>query len=977
MKNLHLGFPVFFLSLHAIGVVHGQTASLHGRVTDESGAIVPRAVVTVISDRAAAESTTADGFGSYSFLNLRPGDYRVRASAPDLSQREPSAIVLKPGDQALDLVLHVTARTQRITVEADTGPALGTDQASNANSVVLTGADLDALSDDPDDLQADLQALAGPSAGPNGGSIYVDGFSGGDLPAKNAIREIRINQNPFSPEYDKLGYGRIEVFTKPGSDKYHATVGYNLGTEVWNSRNPYAAEKAPFLLNEFEGGGGGPLGKRASFTVDAQRNMVDNGSISNGVALDPQNLAVSAFNTVVTSPQRFTKVSPRVDYALSDNHTLTARYGVTHADIRDAGIGGFDLASRGYHSWYDIETAQVAETAVAGTIVNDIRFQYYRNSYHTEADSPGPQIQVLGAFNGGGAPASKSFDTQNNFEFQNYTSALRGAHSLRLGVRMREQGDDNLSRQNFLGTFTFGGGDLEPVLNAANQPVLDGSGQTLLAPIGSIERYRRTLLGLSSALGGGATQFSITAGAPELSLHQVDVGVFAGDEWRARPNLTLSFGIRYEAQTNLHDWRDLAPRLGLAWAPKSGKSGGRPKTVVRVGFGMFYDRFALANTLAATRFNGVNQQQYVIANPDFFPNVPSLLSMGVAAAPQSIEQISSTLRAPYLMQSAITIERQLPANTTIAATYTNAHGLHLFRSDDINAPLPGTYNAAVPGSGVFPLSGKGPVLLMESSGLYNQNQFIANVNTKVKPAVSLFGFYVLNHALSNTDGIGTSPANPYNSSGEYGPASTDVRHRVTAGGSVALRWSVRVSPYLVAQSGAPFDITAGDDLYGTTLFNSRPGFANNPLKSGLIETSYGLLDPQPDATETLVPRNYGRAPALISVNLRIGKAFGFGPSKENAAKAAQGGSGPAPLGPVTNQGLRGLLGSPSAGRRYNLSVSMSIRNLLNHTNPGPIVGDITSPLFGRSNQIAGAPNGEGFFETANNRRLEMQIRLTF
>ncbi len=266
---------------------------------------------------------------------------------------------------------------------------------------------------------------------------------------------------------------------------------------------------------------------------------------------------------------------------------------------------------------------------------------------------------------------------------------------------------------------------------------------------------------------------------------------------------------------------------------------------------------------------------------------------------------------------------------------------------------------------------------MESSGLYNQNQFIVNVNTKVKPAVSLFGFYVLNRALSNTDGIGTSPPNPYNFSGEYGPASTDVRHHITAGGSIALRWSVRVSPYLVAQSGAPFDITTGSDLYGTTLFNSRPGFANNPLKPGLIATSYGLLDPDPDAAETLVPRNYGRGPALIAVNLRVGKAFGFGPLKESAAKPAQGSPGPAPLGPMTKQGLRGLLGSPSTARRYNLSVSMSIRNLLNHNNPGPIVGDITSPLFGRSNQIAGAPNGEGFFETANNRRLELQIRLTF
>jgi hypothetical protein len=965
-----------FLVLHAIGVLHAQTASLHGRVTDESGAVVPHAEVSLTADHNQAIHTTADGLGTYSCTNLSPGTYQVQASAPDLGQREPLAIVLKPGDQAADLVLQVVARAQKITVGEASTPTLSTDQASNANSLVLRGSDLDALSDDSDDLQADLQALAGPSAGPNGGSIFVDGFSGADLPAKNAIREIRINQNPFSPEYDKLGYGRIEIFTKPGSDKYHATADYNLGTRIWNSRNPYASEKAPFLLNEFEGGGGGPLGKRASFTVDAQRNMVDNGSISNGVTLSPQTLTPAAFNTVVTSPGRFTKVSPRVDFALSGNHTLTVRYGVTQAGIHDAGIGGFDLPSRGFHSWYNIETVQVAETAVAGTAVNDIRFQYYRNSYHTQADSPGAQIQVLGAFNGGGAPASESFDTQNNFEFQNYASVLRGAHSWHFGVRLREQADDNLSRANFLGTFLFGGGDLEPVLDAANQPLLDGSGQPLLAPISAIERYRRTLLGLSRALGGGATQFSISAGNPELTVRQVDVGVFGGDEWRVRPNLTLSYGVRYEAQTNLHDWRDIAPRLAAAWAPKSGK-GPRPRTVVRAGFGMFYDRFALGNTLAATRFNGVNQQQYVVDNPDFFPDVPAPSSLGVTAAPRSVERISPTLRAPYLMQSAVTAERQLPKNTTVAVTYTNAHALHLFRSDDINAPLPGTYNAAVPGSGVFPLRGNGPVLLMESSGLYNQNQLIVNGNIKPNPALSLFAFYVLNRAESNTDGIGTSPANPYNFSGEYGPASTDVRHRVTAGGSLALRWSVRVSPYLVAQTGAPFNITSGSDLYGTTLFNSRPAFASDPLKPGLIETSYGLLDPQPDSTEALVPRNYGRGPMLITANLRIGKAIGFGARKEGAAKPAQTGSGPAPLGPMSNQGLRGLLGSPSTEHRYNLSISMSIRNLLNHTNPGPIVGDITSPLFGRSNQIAGAPNAEGFLETANNRRLEMQIRLTF
>ena len=201
------------------------------------------------------------------------------------------------------------------------------------------------------------------------------------------------------------------------------------------------------------------------------------------------------------------------------------------------------------------------------------------------------------------------------------------------------------------------------------------------------------------------------------------------------------------------------------------------------------------------------------------------------------------------MQSAASIERQLPHNTTIAVTYTNSHGVHMLRSADINAPLPGTYQPNVPGSGVFPLGAPGPVFLMESSGLYNQNQLITNVNSRLNQNISLFGFYIFNHARSNTDGLGTFPANPYNFAGEYGPASTDIHHRLFIGGSVNTKWNVRLSPFVVVQSGPPFDITAGRDLYGTTLFNGRPGIATDPNKPGVIQTPYGLLDPNPTPDE--------------------------------------------------------------------------------------------------------------------------------
>ena len=114
--------------------------------------------------------------------------------------------------------------------------------------------------------------------------------------------------------------------------------------------------------------------------------------------------------------------------------------------------------------------------------------------------------------------------------------------------------------------------------------------------------------------------------------------------------------------------------------------------------------------------------------------------------------------------------------------------------------------------------------------------------------------------MSNTDGVTTFPANPYSFAGEYGPAATDIRNRVTAGGSINFRWGVRISPFVVVQSGMPFDITTGNDPYGTTIFNARPGIATDPNKPGVIQTAYGLLDPNPTAGERIVSRNSGRGP---------------------------------------------------------------------------------------------------------------------
>ncbi|PYU27872.1 MAG: hypothetical protein DMG32_04740 [Acidobacteria bacterium] len=979
------------LASYASGLLWAQSGevSLRGQVTDPSGAVVPGVPVTlIVPDGAAQEAQTDESEGRYVFRDLPPGAYTLRIRVAGFADFEKTGIAIARGrTQVQDVRLVVVMEKQEVTVREDDPTKISISSANNASALVLSGADdLESLSDDPTDLQADLQALAGPSAGPGGGSIFVNGFSGGNLPSKDSIREIRINQNPFSPEYDKLGYGRIEIFTKPGTERYHGTVDYNVGSDIWNSRNPYGSQKAPFLLRELEGGVGGPLAKHASFTVNFQRNSVDNGAIANGVMLDPATLAITPFNTILKTPGRFLRINPRVDYQLNNNNTLIVSYEVTNSNAKDAGIGGYDVISRGYHSHYLDQTLQMTETAVLGRNVNETRFQYFRTANQMTPNDFSPEIQVLGSFRGGGSQIGQSTDTQNNFELQNYTSMIRSAHTWRFGFRLRAQAEDSVARQNFNGTFTFGGG-LAPALDANNQPALDASGQPLLTQITSIERYRRTLLfqqlGFSPAqilaLGGGARQFSINTGIPQLSARQMDVGVFAGDEWKVRPNVTLNLGFRYETQTNIHDWRDFAPRIAVAWAPGGGAQNLRAKTVLRAGVGTFYDRFPLADTILARRYDGSVQHQYVVTNPTFYPNVPSPAKLA-AQAYDSIQEVSARMRGPYVIQSALSLERQLPANTALAITYTYSHGVHLFRSEDINAPLPGTFNPNAQSSAVFPLGFPGPVLLMESSGIYNQNQLIANINTRVNQGVSLFGFYVLNHAMSNTDGIGTFPANPYNPTGEYGPASTDVRHRVTVGGSINMTWNVRISPFVIVQSGAPFDITAGDDLYGTTLFNARPGIATDPGAAGVIQTRYGLLDPNPSPGEQIIGRNSGRAPSQFRVNLRLSKAIGFG--TEHGSTIAQGPSGGQSRGGATaeqasGRGLGGIIGNPKTVHRYNLIFSVSAQNILNHNNPGPINGDITSPLFGRSNQIAGGPNGEGFFETANNRRLEMQMRFTF
>src|SRR5579872_3897213 len=177
------------------------------------------------------------------FNSLR--EYQLEASAPGFQTFGPITIRILPGKTTKhDIRLELGLVSQEVRVSESSIP--DSEPENNASAITLRGSNLESLSDDPEDLTDDLNALAGPAAGPDGGELYVDGFSGGKLPPKSSIREVRLNQNPFSAEYDRIGFGRIEILTKPGTDKFRGNVRFNESDSEFNSRNPFASNKPHF-----------------------------------------------------------------------------------------------------------------------------------------------------------------------------------------------------------------------------------------------------------------------------------------------------------------------------------------------------------------------------------------------------------------------------------------------------------------------------------------------------------------------------------------------------------------------------------------------------------------------------------------------------------------------------------------------------------------------------------------------------------
>jgi hypothetical protein len=766
--------------------------SLRGVVTDPSGAVVPDASVQLRgpSDRRVRTKQT----GEYTFPALQAGTYEVRVTAKGFATLVRRGLAI---DRAATFDARLILRGEKQTVQVDDEAGMvGVEPEANGGVLLMRGRQIAALSDDPDELAVQLQALAGPAPGPDGGQMFVDGFSGASLPPKSSIREIRINANPFSPEYDRPGFSRVEVFTKPGSEAFHAQAFTQFNDRALNSRNPLLAQPTmpPYRVRFYGIDLGGPVRRgRASFTLSAEHRRIGENALIQ--ATTPE----GRISICVAAPQGRTSITPRFDLTAGRRHNLSLRYQDIRSNYENQGVGDYNLPSRAYHERQFERVVQISETAtISPRAMHETRLQFLKTETRYQPGESGPAIEVLGAFGSGGAPVGESRSETAGWEVTQLSTLTRAGHTWKWGGRARYSTTEDDSRNNFAGTFLFY----------------------------NLDQYRA----------GQPAQFLMNRGAVEQRVTQFDFGIFATHDWRMQPNVTLSLGVRYEAQTNLGGRRDWAPRVGIAWRLNA-------KTVVRAGSGIFYERLAPLLTLNSRRYDGITQQSFVVRTPAFYPDIPPL-----DAGPQVLRPIFDGIAAPRLFQASIAIERQIDRASRVSLAWIASRGRRLLNTRNVNTPI----------GGLYPFDDSSQRLLTESAGMSSIQQLIANASlTSGKSMV--FGYYALSYGKDNNEGL---PADPYDLRAEWGPSSyAGVRHRLAFGGTLPLPLRISVSPFAAVNSGVPYNITTGLDPMGTGYPTARP---------------LGL------------GRNSAVGPANANLGLRVSRTWAFGGEASTSSRGGHG-----------------------------------------------------------------------------------------
>ncbi|MBI4460149.1 MAG: TonB-dependent receptor, partial [Acidobacteria bacterium] len=760
----------------------GQS-ELKGRVLDATGASIPNASVTAYSAEQVVAQTQTRNSGDFS-LSLPPGSYRLEIRSLNFETYS-EAVEVKTGMPPLVVTLHIAPVQQSLEV-AEEPYTLALEEDRNPGVLVLDEEFLENLPDDETELAEILRELAGPASGGGGEAEFiVDGLSSENLPPKDQILEVRINNSPFGAEYARPGRNRIQIVTRPGTGQLRGNIGFGFRDESLNARQALADVKPPYQQRNLRANVSGPLlQNQLSFSLFAMRS--DRETSDTVQAILPGGL----FSESVVIPSENRRYDARLQYRVSEKNTLDFRTEFGSGRRQNQGIGGFTLPERASESESREWEFRTQETAVlSSNLLNNAQFEFSRNSSSAQPLTVARAVNVLDAFRAGGDPNFNERKT-HSYQFNNTLSYTRTNLTMKGGLQANYRQYATRSEDNFRGTFVFP--DVDAFLAA--RPIT----------------------------------FSMNTGNPRLDFNQLELALFLQNDWRATQKLQFSFGVRYAAQTNIGDANNFAPRASFAYALNRG-------TVLRGGLGLFPQPLSAGTVESLLRLDGTRQLQTVIR----FPSYPDpFVGRGEQVLlPPSVRTSAPDLALPYTANSSLSLEKRLPHGMTLSTTYEFVRGIHLYRSRNVNAPLPGEL--------LRPDPSRGNIELLESTGFSTYHALHVQFNRRAG-AFFFFGNYTLSFNHNDTEGAFSLPANNYDLRSEWGRASSDQRHQLTTGLSTRLPWNLNSNLRMRANSGQPFNITTGFDDNNDTVTNDRPPG---------------------------VPRNSGQGPGLFDVSLNLTKTI--------------------------------------------------------------------------------------------------------
>jgi hypothetical protein len=858
--------------------------TLAGTVRDSTAALIPDATLALNG-----RIQHSGGDGRYQFACVSDGSHHLTVTASGFEQRTLNITLPRAG--ALDVVLKPQA--VEAEVQVDGSDAASAPSATSAGpSQTLSGTSLQSLADDPDDLLRELQQLAALAGGnPQNTTIAVDGFQDATaLPPKGSIAYIKVNPDLFSAEYREPPFegGRVEVYTKPGQKVYHGALFLTNGSPWENARDPFSTAKAALGKQRYGFELTGPVRKVGSdFALTLEHRSIDNFAVVNAVTLNSAGATVPVLANVAT-PQRLWLGTVRLDWQLGAKNTALLSYSANVNHLVNQGVGGTALAETGYDTEkyeHVIRTSDI--TLISAHVMHEARVSFSWNGYNDLPASTAPQVQVAGAFTGGGSALGAKQVHRFNVEFDDDAIITTRNHTLKLGGQMFVYDEHQLQTLNFNGSYTFGGGTA-PVLDANGNPV---AGQT--TTITGIEQYRRAQLGLP---GGNATAYTAVTGTPKVDFVQTQDAFFVQDDWNIGHGVHVAAGLRYFVQNDPVVLAGITPRLGVLWSPS--KQG---TWTLHAHAGLFTGQYGEGDFSEVLREDGVSRVTSTVYNPVYG-------SPFAGATPiHSMREFS-----PHLSNISFAIEniggtRALPHGWNLSADLYIARIWNEGRSININSPLNGLPTGPRPGApnlNLFAIQNTG-------QGRANVEFFGLEQHTlkHVRFFVGAVHAWVVDDSDDNELG---GPQSAFSNAGELGYRSNQTPWSVFGNGTYTFPGKLQLSTDLSANGDGHYNITTGFDNNGDGNFNDRPQYAA-PGTPGAIATRYGLL--VASGGQGVFPRNKGVLPWTVHLDMNLQRAFTL----------------------TRNQ---------KADHQQTLTFNVRSSNVLNHVNVTSVGGVLGSPLFG-------------------------------